>query len=83
MVGRNGAGKSTLFKILIGEEEADTGEIIQSQDLRLGYLEQKNPYEPGEKVLDFLQRYSGQEEWTCGKIAGRFGLKKRTIRGQN
>ena len=28
MIGRNGAGKTTLIKILMGEEEADDGEVI-------------------------------------------------------
>lgn len=79
VVGRNGAGKSTLFKIILGQEEADEGEVIQSQDLRLGYLEQHAPYEPGENALDFLQRYTEREAWACGKIAGRFQLKNELL----
>ncbi|MCR9143219.1 MAG: ABC-F family ATP-binding cassette domain-containing protein [bacterium] len=75
VVGRNGAGKSTLFRIILGQEEADSGEVIRSRDLRLGYVEQHAPFEPGESVLDFLQRYTEREGWECGKVAGRFGLK--------
>ena len=40
VVGINGAGKSTLFKILIGEEPADSGEIIWGNDTKIGYLAQ-------------------------------------------
>ena len=74
-IGRNGAGKSTLCKIIIGQEPADSGEVIQSADLRLSYLEQHDLFTPEETVLDFLQRHSGQEAWRCGKVAGRFQLK--------
>ena len=37
-VGRNGAGKSTLLRVLLGEEELDSGEVIRHPKLRLGYL---------------------------------------------
>src|SRR3954463_6779828 len=36
-IGRNGAGKSTLLRILLGEEELDSGAVIRSSSLRLGY----------------------------------------------
>lgn len=75
LIGRNGAGKSTLCRIIIGQEEADSGEITPSSDLRLSYLEQHDPFKPDETVIDFLMRYTGHEEWRCGKVAGRFQLK--------
>jgi ATP-binding cassette subfamily F protein 3 len=78
-IGRNGAGKSTLCKIIIGQESADSGEVIQSFDLRLSYLEQHDPFLPGETVSDFLQRHSGQEAWRCGKVAARFQLKSESL----
>jgi len=79
VVGRNGAGKSTLFRIITGEEEADAGDVIRSGDLRLAYLEQKDPFSPEEGVLEFLQRYTDREDWECGKIAGRFHLKNELL----
>ncbi|MBI2093913.1 MAG: ABC-F family ATP-binding cassette domain-containing protein [Candidatus Omnitrophica bacterium] len=74
-IGRNGAGKSTLCKIIIGQDTADSGKVIQSADLRLSYLEQHDLFTPEETVLDFLMRHTGQEAWRCGKVAGRFQLK--------
>ncbi|MBI2884555.1 MAG: ABC-F family ATP-binding cassette domain-containing protein [Candidatus Omnitrophica bacterium] len=74
-IGRNGAGKSTLCKIIIGQDTADSGEVIQSRDLRLSYLEQHDPFTPEETVLEFLMRHTGQEAWRCGEVAGRFQLK--------
>lgn len=40
IVGINGAGKSTLLKIIMGEEEADEGQIIIGKDITVGYLAQ-------------------------------------------
>ncbi len=79
VIGRNGAGKSTLCKILTGEEEADGGTVFRSPELRLSYLEQHDPYTLDETVLAFLMRYTGREEWRCGKIAGRFQLKNKLL----
>ncbi|MBN2869933.1 MAG: ABC-F family ATP-binding cassette domain-containing protein [Campylobacterales bacterium] len=39
-VGRNGTGKSTLFKIILGEEPYDSGEVIIPKNYRIGTLRQ-------------------------------------------
>ena len=67
-VGRNGAGKSTLLRILLGEEEVDSGEVVLHPRLKLGYLRQHDPFRPGETAIDFLMRDSGQPDWKCGEI---------------
>lgn len=74
MIGRNGAGKTTLIKILIGEEEADDGEIIFSDEVKIGYLSQGENFDETEKVIDYLIRATGKESWACSKIASRFGI---------
>lgn len=74
-IGRNGAGKSTLLRILLGEEELDSGEIIRHPSLRIGYLRQHDPFLPGETVSEFLRRDSDQPDWKCGEVAGEFELK--------
>ncbi len=80
-VGRNGAGKSTLLRILLGEEELDAGEVTRHPKLRLGYLRQHDPFLPGETAVDFLMRDSGQPDWKCGEVAGRFELKDAYLNG--
>ncbi|WP_415397000.1 ABC-F family ATP-binding cassette domain-containing protein [Sulfurimonas sp. CS5] len=40
LVGRNGSGKSTLFKLILGEESSDSGEIIIPKGYRIGTLKQ-------------------------------------------
>lgn len=75
VIGRNGAGKSTLFRILVGEEEPDEGQVVRRPGARLGYLEQLPPYRPEETVIAFLGRYSGKPSWDCAKMASRFAVK--------
>ena len=80
-IGRNGAGKSTLLRILLGDEELDSGEIIRHPGLRLGYLRQHDPFRPDESALDFLMRDSKQPDWKCGEVAGQFELKGAYLEG--
>mgnify|MGYP002629135152 FL=1 len=40
LVGRNGSGKSTLFKLILGEESADEGEVIIPKNYKIGTLKQ-------------------------------------------
>jgi ATP-binding cassette subfamily F protein 3 len=80
-IGRNGAGKSTLLRIILGEEELDSGEIVRHPRLRLGHLRQHDPFLPGETVSAFLERDTGQPAWKCGEVAGRFEIKGATLEG--
>jgi ATP-binding cassette subfamily F protein uup len=43
LIGRNGAGKSTTFKLITGEIEADSGEIVPSTGLVVSQLAQSLP----------------------------------------
>ncbi len=40
LVGRNGSGKTTLFRMLVGQEVPDSGNITFSKGYKLGYLDQ-------------------------------------------
>src|SRR5271166_1516100 len=80
-IGRNGAGKSTLLRVLLGEEELDSGQVVRHPSLRLGYLRQHDPFLPGETALAFLMRDSGEPDWKCGEVAGQFELKGAYLNG--
>ena len=40
MIGPNGAGKTTLFRMFVGEEEPDSGELRIGPTVQLGYVDQ-------------------------------------------
>lgn len=40
IVGINGSGKTTLLRIIMGEEQADSGQVVISKDRTIGYLSQ-------------------------------------------
>ncbi|WP_107668948.1 ribosomal protection-like ABC-F family protein [Cyanothece sp. BG0011] len=56
LVGANGAGKSTQLKIIKGEIEPTSGEVIRPSSLKIGYLTQEFEVEPTRTV--------NQEFWT-------------------
>ena len=52
LVGRNGSGKTTLVRILAGEQEADDGEVVRRNGLRVGYLSQEPKFDDGHTAID-------------------------------
>jgi len=40
VIGANGAGKTTLFRLITGQEKADSGEIRLGQSVKLAYVQQ-------------------------------------------
>lgn len=75
LVGRNGMGKSTLFKIIQGEENADSGHIAIPKGYSLGALEQHLNF-TGETILaevvQALPKDLVYDHWRAEKIL--FGL---------
>jgi len=53
LVGPNGCGKSTLLKIILGEVEADGGNVRVEHE-NVGYLSQELPFKSNETVESFL-----------------------------
>lgn len=56
LIGANGSGKSTLMKILGGELEQSSGEIMLQPGLRLGKLNQNQFAYEGQRVLDVVMQ---------------------------
>ncbi len=42
LVGRNGSGKTTLLKVLMGEVELSSGQLIKPNKMNIGYLNQNS-----------------------------------------
>ncbi len=63
LVGRNGSGKTTLVRMLAGELQPDTGEVVRRVGLRVGYLAQEPHFEPGLTAVEAV--LAGLPEWTA------------------
>ena len=55
LTGRNGEGKSTLMKVITGELEPDSGEIVRAPGLKTVYVSQEVPADrPGDSAFNAL-----------------------------
>jgi ATP-binding cassette subfamily F protein 3 len=59
LVGPNGAGKTTVFRIIAGEEEPDSGEVILPKKTSIGYFSQDVGEMAGRSALEEVMA-------TCG-----------------
>ena len=75
LVGVNGAGKSTQLKIIAGEMEPTTGEVIRPASLHIAYLTQEFEVEPTRTVRE--------EFWTvfteANEVQNQLGEVQRTM----
>jgi ATP-binding cassette subfamily F protein 3 len=60
LVGVNGAGKSTQLKIIAGEVEPTTGEVIRPANLHIAYLTQEFEVDPTRTVREEFWRAFGE-----------------------
>jgi len=81
VVGPNGVGKSTLFRMLVGEEEPDSGELVLGDTVRISYVDQarsgldprKNVWELVSDGLDHIK--VGSFEMPSRAYVASFGFK--------
>ncbi len=74
IVGANGTGKTTFFKIVIGQEELDSGSVIKSKELKLGYLAQEDVWQKDETITDYIDGLS-RPLWELKDLGQSLGLK--------
>jgi ATP-binding cassette ChvD family protein len=81
VVGPNGVGKSTLFRMIVDEEEPDSGELILGDTVRISYVDQarsgldprKNVWELVSDGLDHIK--VGSFEMPSRAYVASFGFK--------
>ena len=56
LIGDNGTGKTTLFRILMGEESPDSGDVLFSKNTRVGYLAQHTLQDENITVWEAVER---------------------------
>jgi energy-dependent translational throttle protein EttA len=81
IIGPNGAGKSTLFKMIMGLEKPDSGEVAIGQTVKLAYVDQSRD-DLGNTKTVFEEIANGSDILTVGKYEtpsrayiGRFNFK--------
>jgi len=81
LIAKNGTGKSTLLNILGGKDQADEGQIVFRNDLRIGYLEQMPDYPLDLTVIEACFWHGNEttnlirEYETCMASEGQEGLQ--------
>ena len=81
IIGPNGAGKTTLFRMIIGQEKPDTGELRIGPSVQLAYVDQSRDALDGSKSV-WQEISGGQDIMLVGKAevpsrayCGRFNFK--------
>ena len=60
IIGHNGVGKTTLLRIISGEEEPDTGEMLREENILIGYFKQEfTIHEENYDIESFIKKYIG------------------------
>lgn len=79
LLGDNGTGKSTLIKILMGEEEADSGKLRLGPTVKIGYLPQIIHFSHPERNLVDTMLY----DLDCTPQSARNRLASFKFRGED
>lgn len=79
LIGVNGTGKSTLLRITAGAEEPDSGKIVLTGGVRIGYLMQAPDYDPEQTVLEAAVSYLRPEvlaegDYLCKSMLNQLGI---------
>jgi ATP-binding cassette subfamily F protein uup len=68
LIGRNGAGKSTMLKLIMGEQQQDSGEMHFKRHLRISQLYQQLPKDLHRKVEDVVAEGLAEQQAKIDKF---------------
>ncbi|SJZ50676.1 ATP-binding cassette, subfamily F, member 3 [Trichlorobacter thiogenes] len=68
LVGPNGAGKTTIFRIITGEEEADSGDMTCAKRTTIGYFSQDVGDMSGRSALEEVMAGSAETMRLAGEL---------------
>ncbi|MGD8796686.1 MAG: ATP-binding cassette domain-containing protein, partial [Thiohalophilus sp.] len=82
IIGPNGAGKTTLFRMLVGQEQPDDGELRVGDTVQLAYVDQSRDALDGSKTV-WEEISDGQDIMTIGdfEINSRAYVSRFNFRG--
>lgn len=82
LLGRNGHGKTTLFRMIMGEEVADAGQIIIPQNYLLGMARQELTFTKADVLTEALSTVKGDpvaNAWKAEKVLLGLGFSPEQI----
>lgn len=80
LIGPNGVGKSTLIKILMGSLIADNGEVLKSENLKVGYYSQEfETLDFSKTILETARGEANLPDSVIRPILGRFLFSQTKI----
>lgn len=74
IIGINGTGKSTLLKIIAGVQEADGGQIVKQNGLRIAYLAQNPDFPEDATVSSYALNQAGASDWVVQSNLTKLGI---------
>jgi len=84
VIGANGAGKTTLFRMIVGQEKPDAGELRLGKTVKLAYVDQSRDSLDAKKTV-WQEISGGEEKILCGnrEISSRAYVSSFNFKGSD
>ncbi len=82
VIGPNGVGKTTLFKMIVGQEQPDSGEVRVGTTVELGYVDQnRDALDPEKSVYEEISGGYDNIEYGTRKLNSRSYVARFNFQG--